>query len=81
MTNNLSKVLEQVLIINLEMEEDHIPTHQFGFQSGHLTIDALYLLRNKVVHGFNNKEMTLACFVDISKAFDIVRVDGLRYKL
>ena len=47
MTNNFNKVLEQVLIINLEMEEDHIPTHQFGFQSGHLTIDALCLLRTK----------------------------------
>jgi exonuclease III len=81
MTNNMSKVLEQVILINLEAEVDPFPTHQFGFRRGHSTIDALCLLRDKIAHGFNKGETTLACFLDIRKAFDSVWTEGLRHKL
>ena len=52
LTNNISKILEQVILINLQMEEDPIPEYQFGFRRGHSTLDALCLLRDRIEKGF-----------------------------
>lgn len=81
MTNNLSKILEQVILTNLELEEDPIPPYQFGFRRSHSTMEALCLLRDNVAHAFNNRNTALTCFLDINKAFDSVWIEGLRHKL
>ena len=47
---------------------------QFGFRSGHNTSNALMLLVDKMLSGFNN-EMTIGVFIDFSKAFDTVTVN------
>jgi retron-type reverse transcriptase len=53
---------------------------QSGFRPGRSTIDNPVQLETKVLTGMANK-YTGAVFIDISKAFDLVWLDGLIYKL
>ena len=43
----------------------------------HSTIDTTVKLTNEIFFGMNNREVTLACFIDMAKAFDIVNHDIL----
>ena len=55
----------------LFLEECNILSdHQYGFRSGHSTSTALLELVNKVVKCFDNREIMLGLFLDLSKAFD-----------
>ena len=84
LTCNFGKILEQIILNQLKSDlENHdiIPDHQFGFRNGHSTTDALCLLRDKAIGAFKEGKVLTACFLDISKAFDSVWTDALRYKL
>ena len=54
---------------------------QFGFRGKHGTDIALIVLVDKIMSAFNDGEMVLGVFLDLSKAFDTVDHDILLNKL
>lgn len=83
LTNNFGKILEDFILDQLkaEMPDNSIPSTQFGFKKAHSSTDALFVLKEHITNGFNNRKVTACCFLDIRKAFDSVWVDGLSHKI
>jgi len=54
---------------------------QFGFRSRHSMPLQLARLVERITRNFGEKRLTGAVFLDVAKAFDIVWIDGLIYKL
>jgi ribonuclease HI len=54
---------------------------QAGFRKNRSTVDQLAKLHNAAYQSIHNKEYTRAVFLDFSKAFDMVWLDGLLLKL
>jgi len=54
---------------------------QFGFRPRHSTSLQLALLVERITRNFGGKRLTGAVFLDVAKAFDTFRIDGLLYKL
>lgn len=80
----LSKLLEKVISyrLNLFLDENHtIPPTQFGFRRGHSATYQLQRISEIIEQGFEKKQYTTAAFLDITKAFDKVWIEGLKYKL
>jgi len=81
---NFSKILEKIvsnrLIVFLE---DHkiISDQQFGFRKGHSTIHPLMLFMNNLTSALNKKQLSIAIFCDLRKAFDTVNHAILLTKL
>ena len=64
------------------LEHKHLLScHQSGFRKGRCTTDHLVLLESSINKGFANKESTLAVFLDIQKAFDMLWRKGIIIKL
>ena len=84
LTSCLGKCLERILTVRLNGFIEHnniIDGEQEGFRKFHSTTSALLRLVQDINNGFNNKENTLAAFIDLEKAFDSVWRDGLLVKL
>jgi hypothetical protein len=54
---------------------------QFGFRPRQSTPLQLARLVERITRNFGEKRLTGAAFLDVAKAFDIVWIDGLLYKL
>jgi hypothetical protein len=54
---------------------------QFGFRDGRLTQDAIFHLTDTIYEAWNNKELVLGVFCDLTRAFDCVKHDLLIRKL
>ena len=54
---------------------------QFGFRKGCNTTQAIFTLFNYILPSFNEKNFTIALFLDLKKAFDLVNFDILIHKL
>jgi hypothetical protein len=54
---------------------------QFGFRPRHSTSLQLNCLVEIITWNFGEKRLTGAVFLDVTKAFDTVWIDGLLYKL
>jgi hypothetical protein len=54
---------------------------QFGFRPRHSTSLQLARLIERITRNFGKKRLTGTVFLDVAKAFDTVRIDGLLYKL
>ena len=52
-----------------------------GFRPGHSTIDSAVTLVDKIFKAMNDREVTVATFIDLSKAFDTVNHSILLKKL
>jgi hypothetical protein len=78
------KLFEKILLTRILCEVSGcglLRNEQFGFIPKHST--ALYRtqLIETVSRKFGEKRLTGADFLDVAKAYDIVRVNGLLYKL
>ena len=79
-----SKILEKLVANSLKeylISNEIINQYQFGFQDNNETAHPMIHLLNKVGQAINNHEYTIAIFCDLSKAFDLVPLNGLLDKL
>lgn len=80
----LAKIVEKIIAIRMtDYFESHrlFTNRQFGFRKGRSTSNAVLDLVNFISDGFENKESTIAVFLDLSKAFDCVSKDILLEKI
>ena len=79
-----SKIFERIMynrLFNFLNKHNLLSENQYGFRKGLSTYMAALELVNFVSDGFDCKETTLGCFIDLSKAFDTVNHDILLQKL
>ncbi|XP_017795706.1 PREDICTED: RNA-directed DNA polymerase from mobile element jockey-like [Habropoda laboriosa] len=79
-----SKILEKTILTRMKqisIEQNLIPSHQFGFRNKHATMEQIHRLRNKITHALEHKQYCTAHFLDIEKAFDKVWHEGLLHKI
>lgn len=80
----LSKLLEKVILKRLRpfIEGNNvIPDFQFGFRTGHSTIEQVHRIVSKINSAFEEKKYCSVAFLDISQAFDKVWHPGLLFKI
>ena len=74
-THNLSKIMEKLVLLRLShffKKFNVLDENQFGFKSNFSTKDAIIRLFSLVYNNLDNKDLTLALLLDLSKAFDKV---------
>ena len=74
------RVIEQRLRSYLE-DIGFINKYQAGFRQNKSTDNYLFILSQSVMESFKRGEHVVAAFLDVEKAFDNVRHNGLRYKI
>ena len=80
LTPVLCKIMERMINnrLNWFLEKHALfSQHQSGFRKGRRTVDHLIRLENDINKGICNKECTLAIFLDIEKAYDMVWKKGI----
>ena len=81
---SLSKILEKLIatrFISFLTHTDALDTHQYGFRPKQSTTDAITQLIGHIISNKEQKHITLATFLDFSKAFDTIKHDTLLHKL
>ena len=79
-----SKIIEKNVHNRLSShleDNDLLDINQGGFRKNHSTIHTVTKLTNDIFNGINTREVTLACFIDMAKAFDTVNHEILIQKL
>ena len=79
-----SKVLERLVqrrVLDHLRNLDVLVPEQFSFRVGHSTTQQLMRLVECITGAGCRKEQTVACFLDVEKAFDSVWHDGLLFNL
>jgi hypothetical protein len=79
-----SKVFEKLLLNRLLQLVEHgklLPTHQFGFQPKHSTIEQTHHIIRGINNAIDNRQYCSTAFLDISQAFNKVWHKGLLYKI
>lgn len=80
----LSKLFEKLLYKRLTpviLDKKLIPDHQFGFRTKHSTIEQVHRLVHLIEKSIEEKKVCSAVFLDVTKAFDKVWHEGLKFKL
>jgi hypothetical protein len=81
---SISKILEKIIYNRLlEYLENNnlLDENQYGFRKNRSTIDAITNLIGHITSNHENKKISLALFIDMSKAFDTIDHNILIYKL
>ncbi|MEW8545066.1 MAG: reverse transcriptase domain-containing protein, partial [Candidatus Thiodiazotropha sp.] len=84
LTSTLCKIMERIILSRLEgyvEGKNLMDVEQEGFRRYHCTTYAVLKLVQAIREGFNSKERTAACFIDLEKAYDSVWREGLMVKL
>ena len=84
LTSNICKLMERMIVFRLNwfLEKNGLLNiHQSGFRSKRKTLDQLLRLSDDILKGIGNKKYTLAVFLDIEKAYDMIWKKGVLYKL
>jgi len=80
----LGKILERLIFINLYpyiFNNKFIDDRQSGYRRGDSTVKQLLSITHEIYKAFDDSKELRAVFLDISKAFDKVWIDGLIFKL
>ena len=80
----LSKIFEKIIhykLVNFLNKYNIINKNQFGFCKGKSTTHALHNMLNPIYEALNNKNIAIAVFLDLSKAFDSINHNILLKKL
>ena len=80
----LNKVFEKLLHSQLTtfLDENNILSkQQFGFKKKHSTSHAVSCLYEKLIHNYENGELSAVLFKDLKSAFDTIDTDILLQKL
>ena len=80
----LSKIFEMIIHCRLTSylsNNSIISPHQFGFQRGISTLDAVISFTEQIYHALNTKQSILNIFIDYDKAFDTLNHEILLRKL
>ena len=81
---SLSKILEKIVhkrLYSFLENECILNPNQFGFRKKHSTIDAVTKFISDITTSLDNKESTIAIYLDLSKAFDTINHTLLLKKL
>lgn len=84
LTSTICKIHEKMIANRLYwyFENNNLfKPEQAGFRRAHSTADQMLRLHDSIEKGFSHSHATLAVFLDFSKAFDMVWINGLLYKL
>jgi hypothetical protein len=86
LTPNIGKILEKIIETQMNkflsnFEVPIISDYQFGFKAQHSTSHALLKFQTDIVQHLRQKQCTVACMLDVQKAFDSVWIKGLVYKI
>ncbi len=84
LTSYLCKCLEKILFYRLYGFVEHnnlLDPEQEGFRKYRSTTQALLRFTQRDYQCLNDKQHTLAIFIDLEKAYDSVWRDGLLYKM
>ena len=79
----ISKVIEKLVnqhLVTFLKNYNIINKHQYGFQAGKNTTDAMFDFLSRVFHVINDRESCAAVFCDLSKAFDFTSHEVLLHK-
>ena len=82
--NAVNKVFERIIHDQLAIyfeKNTLLPTFQYGYRKNHNTTQAILDFNSYVTECLNNKLVTIAIFMDLSKAFDTVDKSILSDKL
>ena len=71
--SSISKVFEKIVYKRLyHFISESLYTRQYGFREKHSTVQAVTELYFDIIDSWENKQYTLATFLDLSKAFDTI---------
>lgn len=82
--NTSGKIFEKLLaekITTFTENNNILPNHQYGFRKEMSTQDAILRFITDVIRGMNDKEPTIAIFLDIEKAYNKIWNNNFLYQL
>lgn len=80
--NAISKIIEKVVYLRLyDFMANSMFANQFGFRSGHSTLDLMILTIEEIITELDTKGHALPLFFDLGKAFDTLDMNILLAKL
>ena len=83
LTSVIARIYERLVLPRiLELFPDcKVHAYQFGFRKSHSTLDNLFILDAAVRRALHNARVLPVTFIDVSKAYDRIWLDGLFFKL
>ena len=84
LTDALCKVNERVVAnrLNWFMEANKLyNTHQAGFRKNRSCLDQIMRLQSEAENAINSKKFTVGIFLDFTKAYDMIWIEGLMLKI